>query len=178
MDVTIRTPRLLLRPQGSGDSEAIMAGLNDWEVVRYLTVVPFPYTRADAEEWIGLQVPPEPGHAVFAIDLPGTGMIGAVTLVNELGYWLDRRHHGHGYMTEAAEALLDWHFAVRPDDVVPSGIHAGNTASWAVQRKLGFVETGYRDMRPSRSQGREVEHIATSVTRAQFEAARAALRRQ
>lgn len=177
MDVTIQTPRLLLRPQGRGDVEAIIAGLNDWEVVRNLTVVPYPYTPADAEEWIGMQVPPVPGHAVFAIDLPGAGMIGAVTLVKELGYWLERRHHGKGYMTEAAEALLDWHFAAKPGDVVPSGIHAGNAASWNVQRKLGFIETGYRDMRVSRSQGREVEHIATSVTRPQFEAARQALRR-
>jgi RimJ/RimL family protein N-acetyltransferase len=177
MDVTLRTPRLLLRPQGHGDIDAIIAGLNDWEVCRNLTVVPFPYTLADAETWIGRQVPPVTGHAVFAIELPGTGMIGAVTLVNELGYWLNRRQHGNGYVTEAAEALLDWHFAARPDDVVPSGIHAGNAASWRVQCKLGFVETGYRDMRLSRSQGREVEHIATSVTRPQFEAARAHLRK-
>jgi RimJ/RimL family protein N-acetyltransferase len=177
VDVILSTSRLTLRPQGRGDIQAIITGLNDWEVCRNLTVVPFPYTLADAEAWIGLQVPPVPGHAVFAIELPGSGMIGAVTLVNELGYWLDRHHHGNGYVTEAAEALLDWHFSARPDDVVPSGIHAGNTASWRVQCKLGFVETGYRDMRLSRSQGREVEHIATSVTRRPFEAARA-LRRQ
>jgi len=177
VDVILSTSRLTLRPQERGDIQAIITGLNDWEVCRNLTVVPFPYTLADAEAWIGLQVPPVPGHAVFAIELPGSGMIGAVTLVNELGYWLDRHHHGNGYVTEAAEALLDWHFSARPDDVVPSGIHAGNAASWRVQCKLGFVETGYRDMRLSRSQGREVEHIATSVTRRQFEAARA-LRRQ
>lgn len=177
MDVTISTPRLLLRRQGRSDIPAIMAGLNDWEVVRYLTVVPFPYAPADAEEWIGRQVPPVPGHAVFALDRPGTGMIGAVTIVNELGYWLDRRHHGHGYVTEAAEALLDWHFAARPDDVVPSGYHTGNAASARVQDKLGFVETRPREMRHVRPQKREVEHVGTSVTRAQFEAARPLRRR-
>lgn len=168
MDVELRTPRLLLRPQRETDIPAIMAGLNDWDVVRWLTVVPYPYTRADADEWMGRQTPPVPGHAHFAIDLPGAGMIGVVTLDSELGYWLDRSQHGHGYMTEACGTLLDWHFAARPDDVIPSGYHAGNAASAAVQRKLGLVETGYRDMRPVRSQQREVEHIGTSLSRAQF----------
>ena len=60
-----------------------------------------------------------------------------------------------------------------PDDVVSSGYHIGNAASAAVQRKLGFVETGERDTRFVRSQQREVEHIGTSLTRAQFEASRA-----
>jgi RimJ/RimL family protein N-acetyltransferase len=177
MDVTLRTERLTLRPQDEADIDANIAGLNDFEVSRYLTVVPYPYTLADAREWIGKQQPITIGHAVFALDLPGHGMIGAVTLVDQLGYWLDRRHHGNGYVTEASEALLDWHFAARPDDIVHSGIHAGNAASWRVQQKLGFVDTGKREMKFARSQNREIEHIATTLTRADFEAARRHLRR-
>jgi RimJ/RimL family protein N-acetyltransferase len=178
MALTLTTARLTLRPQVPADIPAITAGLNDFEVARWLTVVPYPYTLADADEWIGRQVPVGPGHAVFAIDLPGRGMIGAVTLVDQLGYWLDRRHHGHGYVTEASEALLDWHFAALPDDLVHSGIHTGNAASWSVQQKLGFVEAGPRVMRHVRPQNREVEHIATTLTRADFQAARQHLRRQ
>lgn len=169
MDVEISTPRLLLRPQREADIPAIIAGLNDWEVARWLTVVPFPYTQADADEWIGRQKPPVAGKAHFAIDLPGAGLIGVVSLDNELGYWLDRSQHGHGYMTEACVGLLEWHFAARPDDVIPSGYHVGNAASAAVQHKLGLVETGERDMRFVRSQQREVEHIHTTLARAQFE---------
>lgn len=170
MDVEMRTPRLLLRPQVEADIPAILSGLNDWNVVRWLTVVPYPYGRADAEEWLARQAPVVPGNAHFAIVLPGTGMIGGVTLADDLGYWLARPQHGHGYMTEACLAVLEWHFAARPDDVVPSGYHDGNTASAAVQRKLGFVETGKREMRLVRSQQREVEHIDTSLTKAQFDA--------
>ncbi|HVY51919.1 MAG TPA: GNAT family N-acetyltransferase [Devosia sp.] len=173
MDVEIRTPRLLLRPQREADIPAIMAGLNDWQVARWLTAVPYPYSRADAEEWIGRQTPPVPGQAHFAIDLQGAGLIGVATLDSELGYWLASSEHGRGYMTEACTALLEWHFASLPDSVVPSGYHAGNAASAAVQRKLGFVESGARDMRFVRSQGREVEHVNTSLTREQFEASAA-----
>lgn len=170
MDVELATPRLRLRPQHASDIPAIIDGLNDWEVVRWLTVVPHPYTQADAEEWIGRQTTPTPGHAHFAIELGGNGLIGVVTLDSELGYWMQRRHQGHGYMTEACAALLEWHFTARPDDRVTSGYHVGNAASAAVQRKLGFVASGARDMRFVRSQGQEVEHIVTSLTRTRFEA--------
>ena len=169
MDVEISTPRLLLRQQREADIPAIMSGLNDWDVVRWLTVVPYPYARSDADEWIARQKPPVPGHAHFAIDLAGPGLIGVVTLDSEFGYWLDRSQHGRGFMTEASAALLEWHFAAQPDDVIPSGYHVGNVASAAVQRKLGFVETGEHDMRLVRSQQREVEHIHTTLTRAHFE---------
>ena len=170
MDVEVRTPRLLLRPQLEADIPAILSGLNDWNVARWLTVVPYPYTQADAEDWMARQRPVMPGNAHFAIDLPGIGMIGGVTLADDLGYWLARSQHGRGYMTEACAAVLDWHFAARPEDVVVSGYHAGNTASASVQRKLGFVETVRREMRFVRSQQREVEHIGTSLAKAQFDA--------
>ena len=172
----LRTERLILRPQRGDDVAAIIAGLNDYEVTRYLTVVPFPYTEADAEAWVSQQKPAVPGAAHFAIELPGEGMIGGVGLAAELGYWLNRRYHGRGYMTEASTAVLDWHFAALPDDLVHSGAHVGNTASLNVQKKLGFVDTGVPSMRFVRSQGREIEHVETTLVRADYEAARRRLR--
>ncbi|ODT26055.1 MAG: hypothetical protein ABS35_11430 [Kaistia sp. SCN 65-12] len=172
----LRTERLLLRPQRETDVDAIVAGLNDYEVTRWLVVVPHPYTPADAREWIARQQPAEPAAAHFAVDLPGTGLIGVVGIGPGLGYWLDRRHHGNGYMTEASTALLDWHFAAMPDSVLQSGVLVGNQASLNVQKKLGFADTGIRDMRFVRSQGREIEHINTSLVRSGYEAARRRLR--
>lgn len=173
MDVELTTPRLRLRQQREADIPAILDGLNDWQVVRNLTVVPYPYSRADAEAWIAQQTPPVPGQAHFGIELPGTGLIGVISLDSHLGYWLLRGHHDCGYMTEAGTALLEWHFGRRPDDVVTSSYHSGNAASAAVQRKLGFVLTGESDMRYVRSQRREIEHVGTSLTRRQFDASSA-----
>jgi RimJ/RimL family protein N-acetyltransferase len=170
VDVEIETDRLRLRRQQPADIPAIVAGLNDWEVARWLTVVPFPYTTADAESWIEQQKPSVPGAAHFAIERPGEGLIGVVSIDEDLGYWLSRAHHGHGYMTEACAGLLEWHFNALPEDTVTSGYHIGNVASAVVQKKLGFIETGESDMRFVRSQQREVEHILTTLTRAQFEA--------
>jgi RimJ/RimL family protein N-acetyltransferase len=172
----LRTERLLLRPQREDDVAAIIAGLNDYEVTRYLTVVPFPYTEADAREWVERQKPAVPGEAHFAIELPGEGMIGGVGIAAELGYWLNRSYHGRGYMTEASAAVLDWHFAALPDDLVHSGAHVGNTASLNVQRKLGFIDTGAPSMRLVRSQNRDIEHVETTLIRADYAAARRRLR--
>jgi RimJ/RimL family protein N-acetyltransferase len=177
MVVTLTTPRLTLRQPGPGDVDAIVEGLNDFEVTRFLTKVPFPYRAEDAHWWLGTLTPARPGDARFAIELGGR-LIGVVGLEPQLGFWLDRRHHGRGLMTEAAAALLDWHFASTPEDRVASAAHAGNEASLNVQRKLGFRETGVRTMSTARSLGREVEHIETSLTRADFYAARQVLVRQ
>jgi RimJ/RimL family protein N-acetyltransferase len=173
----LRTERLTLRPRTLSDTPAIIAGLNDWEVVRYLTVVPHPYTEADAEDWMSRSPAAALGQAHFVIDLHGTGLIGIVTIDNHLGYWLARPHHGRGYMTEACTALLDWHFRVLPDDTVESAFHVGNDASLNVQRKLGFVETGASEMKFVRSQQKDVLHIATALTRDRFETARRSLGR-
>ena len=177
MDVTLTTSRLTLRQPGPGDVDAIVEGLNDFEVTRFLTKVPFPYRAEDAHWWLGTLTPGQPGDARFAIELGGR-LIGVVSLEPQLGFWLDRQHHGRGLMTEATEALLQWHFAALPDSTVASAAHVGNEASLRVQRKLGFRETGVRTMHASRSLGREVEHIETSLTRVEFDAARQVLARQ
>lgn len=158
-----------------GDIDALMAGLNQWEVARVLTNVPFPYALEDAEAWIASLRPAEPGRSNFGIEVPGHGMVGAVGTGKELGYWLDRRFHGRGYMTEACMAVLDWHFSELPDDIVHSGAHVGNQASLNVQRKLGFIHTGQTTERFVRSQNRTIAHVETTLTRSDYEAARAQL---
>jgi RimJ/RimL family protein N-acetyltransferase len=175
MDVRLHSERLVLRPQTEADIPAIVAGLNDFEVVRHLTRVPYPYSEDDARAWLGKLQPPRPGAAHFAIEFEGK-MVGVIGLENELGYWLDRRFHGRGLMTEACVALLDWHFATYPGDLVPSGAHAENTASLNVQRKLGFVQWPGTHLRFVRSQGREVPHVPTTLSRTDYEAAKPHLR--
>jgi RimJ/RimL family protein N-acetyltransferase len=163
MTLELHTERLILRPQTRDDIDGIAAGLGDFEVTRWLTVVPFPYTRRDAQEWVDRLTPVSTERAIFSIDLPGTGFIGTVTIMDELGYWLARLHWGHGYMTEAARALVGWYFAEKPASVILSGAHEDNGASLAVQRKLGFVATG-TSSRHVRSQGRDITHIETRLT--------------
>lgn len=48
----IETARLLLRPVAEQDLDAIVAGINDFEVSKMLARVPYPYARRDAESFL------------------------------------------------------------------------------------------------------------------------------
>ena len=48
----LATDRLILRPLVPEDADALHRLVNDWEVARNLAVVPFPYPRKLADDWI------------------------------------------------------------------------------------------------------------------------------
>ena len=170
MSPVIETSRLILRQPAAEDVASIVAGVGSYSVAHYLTVVPHPYDAAMATDWLAtLPATPTPGNVAFAIELPGKGMIGCVTLIDKLGYWIAQPFWGQGFVTEAAAALLHWHFAGVGDRTVRSGAHRDNRASLAVQKKLGFSETS-REMQFVVSQQREIEHIWTHLTYAAFKA--------
>ena len=72
-------------------------------------------------------------------------------------------------MTEAARALLTHVFARIPDDTIYSGAFAENAASLRIQEKLGFARDG-EAMLFANPAGKEMPHVATSITRAAFAA--------
>jgi len=113
--------------------------LADREVARWLTMVPWPYTRADAELFAQVYLPGRAGPT-WAIDA-GAGLIGVISLDPDLGYWLARPFRGRGYMTRAVRSVLDWGFGRGATRIV-SGHHAGNAASRAVLLGAGFRDTG------------------------------------
>ncbi len=163
----LSTQRLMLRPPCMDDAVAIASGLNNFNVTRFLTKVPFPYAEQDARDWIsGLSEAPA-GHRAFIVEKDDAGAIGVVGLENELGYWLAEPHWGHGYATEAAAAALVWYFGITDAESIGSGAHADNPASLNVQRKLGFEITGDRtDF--SVSCNRDVRVVTTTLTRSAF----------
>ena len=167
-DTTLRTERLILRHPIAGDARPYAEGVGNYAVSHFLTPVPHPYTEAMAEDWLAKSPRSTPERAQFMIDLPDAGLIGAISLGNELGFWLNQQYWGRGYMTEAAAALVTWHFASTDSQSVLSGAHIDNPASLAVQTKLGFVETG-RKMGFSQSRQRDIEHVVTTLTRSAFE---------
>lgn len=169
----ISTERLILREATLEDAPCYALGVGEYEVARFLTPVPYPYTLAMAVDWLRQVRPATPERAMLIIDLPGKGLIGCVSLLSELGFWIARPHWNRGYGTEAATALLDWHFSQIDRDLVMSSAHHDNAASLAVQDKLGFVPTG-REMRFSQALQHNVEHVVTALSRAHWQARRAA----
>ena len=90
-------------------------------------------------------------HLCYAI-LPrdGTPLLGEVMLLGragagalEIGYWIDVRHVGHGYATEAAAALVWSGFTLHDCDRLRMVCDPRNESSLRIPKKLGFrhVET-------------------------------------
>ncbi|MEO1640618.1 MAG: GNAT family N-acetyltransferase [Pseudomonadota bacterium] len=136
---TLRTARLLLRALRPSDAPAITAALNNYEVSKWLTMVPYPYTLADAEWFIAENAK---GRFRARLIWAGDRLVGTIGLENELGYWLAQDAWGQGYATEAAQAVLAHHFASTDADLVNSSHFVENTASRNVLTKLGFVDVG------------------------------------
>ncbi len=161
----IRSERLFLRPAWAEDWADVLAAIDDAAVVRNLARAPWPY-RAEDAQWF-VKRPQDPRHPDFLVTLPGAdgaqvigcaGMAPGENGTAELGYWITRRHWGHGYATEAARAVLAVARALGHDRI-EAGHFLDNPASGRVLRKLGFTPTG--EHRPRRSAGRGT--IATCV---------------
>lgn len=60
----------------------------------------------------------------------------------EIGYWLDSRYTGQGYMTEAIEALTDYAFRELKAKRVTIKCDATNLKSRAVAERLGYALEG------------------------------------
>lgn len=153
--VTLRTERLVLSVPEPSDAEDVVAYANDPDVIAY-TPVPVPYGHAEARQWITEVV--RTGWAAdtrydFGIrradDLRLLGTIGLFGLVDgaaEIGYAMHPDGRGHGFVTEAAAAVLEWAFAPAPDGLglvrVQWRAIATNTPSAAIARRLGLRYEG------------------------------------
>ncbi|WP_424943015.1 GNAT family N-acetyltransferase [Aliiroseovarius crassostreae] len=164
----ITTPRFTLRPLGVQDRDQVVAGLNDYEVTKWLTVVPFPYGPADFDAFLGF-LEGKPAHEALAI-CEGDRVLGVTGIGDSLGYWLSRTHHGRGVMSEAAGALVDWYFRNTEANALSSGYFEGNAASAKVLRKIGFLPTGATETAHCVSQKTDLDLVKVALSRATWEA--------
>ncbi len=163
---TLRTPRLTLRPLEDTDADALIKGVGNFDVSKWLSVVPYPYGQADAE-WFLNRVISE-GRLVWAI-CDDTGLIGVIGIEDELGYWLARPAWRKGYGFEAAHAAVTHWFAEPGHTDLASSYFDGNERSGAVLRALGFRPVG-RSERKARALSQTVMATGLLLNRADWEA--------
>ncbi len=136
----MRTKRLILRDLNHADARRIAVLAGDIDVARMTARLPHPYTEFDAEEWIrGI----ESNEYVQGIEHDGylIGLIGYTINTDrsaELGYWIGKPWWGHGYATEAAEAVIRHAFRVARVQRMTCCHFIDNPASARVIEKLGF----------------------------------------
>ncbi|SMR71893.1 Protein N-acetyltransferase, RimJ/RimL family [Aliiroseovarius halocynthiae] len=167
-DISIRTERFTLRPLTPADGDQVVLLLDDFEVARWLTVVPHPYTHADYDRFLGYLAGTNPLGGL-AID-DGTEVLGVVGIDPTLGYWLGRKHHGKGVMPEAAAGLIAHVFATTDLDQIGSGHFPDNQASRAVLTGLGFRDTGETETAHCVSRKCDEVLIKLRLSRADWEA--------
>ena len=114
LKVAMRTPRLVLSPLDRRHAPALFELLNDWDVVKMLSDVPWPLRYEDVEFFLAS----EHKETEDFVILDASGPIGVMGMkkpgsgepprqMPRLGYWIGRRHWGQGYGTEAVGALVD-----------------------------------------------------------------------
>lgn len=165
---TIKTPRLTLRQMAMSDVEMIVAGLNNMNVVKWLTVVPYPYTADDARWFITENLE---GRVRSWSIWAGDDLVGNAGIEGALGYWLAEPFWGHGYATEAAIAARDYHFASTDADLLTSEYFHGNAGSAKVLGKIGLTPTGDHTAH-CKATGQAVQATAMQMTRKDWEAHR------
>jgi len=142
------TERLILRPPGRGDIEAIVRHAGDPRVALKTTEIPHPYHLGHALAWLDeIESDHESGAVeTFAIERKSEpGMIGAISLARrpdgcsaDVGYWLGVRYWRRGYVTEALRKVLHHGFEERGLLYIGAWYMAGNPASGRVMEKAGM----------------------------------------
>lgn len=135
-----------LRPYTMSDAAALERLAGDFQVARWMTAgFPHPYTREDAERWLGIATADDPPNN-FAILSAGefAGGIGIGPRYGEhngtaiFGYWLGRRFWGRGLATDAARTFARYAFAERGLRRLEATVFASNPVSARVLEKAGF----------------------------------------
>jgi 8-oxo-dGTP diphosphatase len=150
----LRTERLTLRPLGPDDAAQLHRLINDWDVVRWLSRVPFPYARELADDWIASTHKQRADGTAWHLAIVGQEgdkdvLVGCVGLMleagersAELGYWVGRRYWGHGVAAEAAGRLARWGLAHLDIDRIVANVLEENERSASVLRAVGLKESG------------------------------------
>lgn len=143
---------LLLTAPTSADTDAITAACQD-PAVQASTLVPAPYERADAEEFVAGYVSDSwrngsPAWAVRRREGEQWRFAGVVGLDGvadgsaEIGYWLAPEARGQDLMHRAVGLALDAGFGMLDLERIEWRAFVGNWASWRTVWRHGFRKEG------------------------------------
>jgi len=150
----IETKRLILRNWNFDDIDAIVDGLNDFDVAKFLTT-PYPYHREDGVNFVNRFHELDDKNFYFAIIKKDSNEVIGGTSVRYRdkkddtngGIWLRKDCHGVGYGQEAYGAIINFWFEYLKNTEIVSGYYEYNPASEHMHKKLGFkpfgTEMGY-----------------------------------
>ncbi len=141
---------IVLRSPREDDIPAIVAGCNDPEIPRFLPLIPWPYTEADARGFVAAVVEHrragDPERTFAIADAQSDELLGIVSVRlydgGTVGYWLRPEARERGFMTEAVRHVVE--LARRDHGITNLRLytHPDNVASQRVAEKAGFRRVG------------------------------------
>ena len=141
----IRTERLLIKTPEIDDKFELTQLINDKDVIKWLSEIPFPYTLCHAEEFIERSrervLKQESYNFMIFQDKKMIGGVGLSEFNNkscQVGYWLGKKYWGNGFATEALKSILDFGFDQLNLEKIYAAYKIGNEGSIRVLNKSGF----------------------------------------
>ena len=146
---TIETPRLVLKPVSPEDVPALVSGIGNYDVVRWLGRVPYPSRAADAEAFVARGLASDRAEDVWVMDGAAHGLSEVLGLVglermdreqSEVGYWVAPALWNTGLASEAVQAVV----AANPhrSKTLFAEVFQDNPASAHVLTNAGFDYIG------------------------------------
>ena len=142
----------VLRPPRKSD-EARLADQGNDEAIAKNTLIPHPYTTAEAKKFIAKcqrdRKKKMPTDLVWAVVIEGqlSGMIGLHRISHkhkgEIGYWMGKDYRGGGVMTGVVKTILLYARKELGLVRVEARVFSGNTASERVLEKNEFKKEGF-----------------------------------
>lgn len=139
----------------ASDKSAYLEHLREKAIYENTLRIPFPYTEADAEAWLGVveSTTRQYGQPVhWAIRTAEERLFGGIGFDGveldrphraEIGYWLAKPYWGRGIMTAAVQKACEHAFAEWSLAKITAHVFAFNAASARVLEKCGFEQEGY-----------------------------------
>jgi RimJ/RimL family protein N-acetyltransferase len=138
----------------ASDKDALIGHLNDRDIYDRTLRIPFPYTDASADEWLGLvaKITKQQGRPVqWAIRTGDDALIGGCGFDGfqigkshraEIGYWLAKPYWGQGIMTAVVQQVCQHAFEEFGLVRITAHVFSHNPASARVLEKCGFKQEG------------------------------------
>ncbi len=167
----IRLNKSTLRPWRGGDEASLIRHANNYKVWRNLRDrFPHPYTRADAEWWVGHAGNQSPVTSFAIVVDEAVGGIGLELNTDvyrraaEIGYWLGEEYWGRGIVSEAVSAVVDYGFQTFDICRIFAGVFEHNTASMRVLEKAGFRQEA-RLIKAITKEGQTFDELVYAIVR-------------
>lgn len=146
----IKSKKFILRPCKKTDLNSLVTSLNNKNVTKFMSRVPYPYAINDGKKWIRrcIQKNKKRKKAIFAVEIDGevTGSVGLDPIKKnhkaEIGYWLSEQHWNKGIISEALRIVTDYGFIKLRLRRIQAHVFKQNKPSARILEKNGYKKEG------------------------------------